>query len=184
MKCTGGSSFSNWLELLAPSDRLFSLIDSLGGTVRFVMSGVQLIVGVLNIWIPELNSLIQMEEYADGTHDDQMRVSFLLAMLQVIMGYLYVATSVVEGFISLFVTKRSRSMLAPNYAIWRLIWDFGLTFGGLFLNIFDLLINTFLFNDYYDVYLEYMILFNGFISFYQLAVIALGYFMDLISKLV
>ena len=48
----------------------------------------------------------------------------------------------------------------------------------------DLLINKFVFNDYYDLYLEYMIIFNGFIGFYQLSVFAMGYIIDIISKLI
>ena len=94
------------------------------------------------------------------------------------------ATALIEGLFETFVSRNSKRLWGRDYGIYRLVWDLCLSFGTLFLNIMDLLINKFVFNDYYDLYLEYMIIFNGFIGFYQLSVFAMGYIIDIISKLV
>ena len=70
-----------WWSYIVPSKRLLGLIENIGETSKFVMSLVQFIVGMLNVWVPELNSLFQMEQHDDGTHRDQMRISFVMAVL-------------------------------------------------------------------------------------------------------
>ena len=60
------SNFAIWL----PSSRLLKMVVSIGDSTRFVMAIIQFFVGMLNIWVPELNSLVQMEKYDDDTHND------------------------------------------------------------------------------------------------------------------
>ena len=64
-----------------PTRRFFGLAEGILKFGDIVVGIFEFFIGLMNIWMPELETLLTMESLSEVGNEDEMRFSYLMGML-------------------------------------------------------------------------------------------------------